>query len=483
LQAVWRLSPGEAMKNNDSPSLAPIRPFALVKFFSFATLLVFLVFTPIFAVLIANHANRVMLRRSEEYALLFARNVNQQLYERFILPSFRRFGSIIPAHPGQQKRFDVIIRNITHGMKVESVSIFDQQEDVVVYSTVSERVGQHGEGGEEFLRANGGHSSSRLETRGSILNLLPGSELPSYRLISYIPLRSEKSPAKIMGVIEIIQDMSEDYLATIKLQGIIGGIAFLFMFVLFVILRLIVARADRIIEARAGERQILEDRLYRSEHLASLGKMIASVSHEIKNPLGIIHSTAEMLRKRIGPDSAANNQLTTVIIDETTRLDGIVREFLDFARPRELDLKPIQVGDIVREAFGFVETELQKNGISGRLEIEEGLAVIVVDRELFYRALLNILMNAIQAMPEGGFLGVKVGRSKENKGVVIEIRDSGPGIPEDSLGQIFKPFYTEKTRGTGLGLAIVKNVIDSHQGQIEVSSVPGEGTVFRIKLG
>ncbi|MDF1577531.1 MAG: ATP-binding protein [Desulfurivibrionaceae bacterium] len=473
------------MKNDEALSKVSIKPFALVKFFSFTTLLVFLVFTPIFAILIANHANGVMLRRSEEYALVFARNINQQLYERFIMPSYLRYGSIIPSHPGQQKRLDIIIRNITHGMKVEAVSIFDQQEDIVVYSTINERVGQQGEGGEEFMSAKEGRSSSRLEVKGSMLNnLLPGSEPPSYRLISYIPLRSEQTPAKILGVIEIIQDMSDDYLATIKLQWMISGIAFLFMFVLFVILRLIVARADRIIEARARDRLILEDRLRRSEHLASLGKMIASVSHEIKNPLGIVRSTAEMLRKRIGADSDANKQLTTVIIDETARLDRIVREFLDFAKPREINLKPAQVEDIVREAVGFVSTELEKSGISNRLRIEGELPMVPVDRELFYRALLNILLNGIQVMPEGGSLSVRVGRAGANEaGVVIEIADTGPGIPEDSQDQIFKPFYTDKTRGTGLGLAIAKNIIDNHHGEIEVDSVLGVGTTFRIKLG
>lgn len=467
-----------------SPPLVSTKPFALVKFFSFTTLLVFLVFTPVFAILVSNHANGVMLRRSEEYALVFARNVNQQLYERFIMPSYLRYGSIVPSHPGQQRRLDVIIRNITHGMNVESLSIYDQKEDIVVYSTVNERVGRQGEGGEEFLRAKEGRSSSRLESSGSILNLLPGYELPSFHLISYIPLRSEKTPANILGVIEIIQDMSEDYLATIKLQGMISGIAFLFMFVLFVILRLIVARADRIIEDRARERQVLEDRLNRSEHLASLGEMIASVSHEIKNPLGIVRSTAEVLRKRIGGDSAANAQLTSVIIDETTRLDGIVREFLDFSRPRQINLRLAQIGDIVREAYGFVKVELEKRKILSQLEIEEGLDPVSIDSELIYRAILNILLNGIQAMPDGGSLGVRVVKSRSKKGgVVIEISDTGPGIPKESQDQIFKPFYTDKTRGTGLGLAIVKNAIDSHRGEIEVESVPEEGTTFRIKLG
>lgn len=472
------------MNSNELTANISAKPFGLVKFFSFTTLLVFMVFTPILAILISKHANGVMLRRSEQYALVFARNVNHQVYDRFVLPSFKRYGSLVPRHPGQQKRLDVIIRNITHGMNVESVSIFSFSKDTVVYSTDNERVGLVGEGGEEYLKARAGNSSSRLAVSGSILSLLPGSERPSYRLVSYIPLRSETLVSGgILGVIEVVQDMSADYLATIKLQGMISGIAFLCMFILFVILRLIVARADRMIDARARERQVLEDKLYRSEHLASLGKMVASVSHEIKNPLGIIHSTAEMLRKRIGSDSEANEQLTTVIIEETARLDGIVREFLDFARPREMNLKPVLVGDIVKEAIDFVRPELQKRGIECQLEIDDSLPQLSVDRELLYRAFLNVILNGIHAMAEGGKITVAVsGRGAGNKGTVVEISDTGPGIPEERREQIFKPFYTDKTRGSGLGLAIVKNIIDSHRGRIEVESSAGRGASFKISF-
>ncbi len=471
--------------NKERTPIISAKPFGLVKFFSFTTLLVFLVFTPILATLISNHANAVMLRRSEEYALVFARNVNHQVYDRFVLPSFKRYGSLVPRHPGQQKRLDVIIRNITHGMNVESVSILDQQEDIVVYSTVSERVGIGEEGGEEYLSARAGNSASRLEVSGSILSLLPGSEQPSYRLISYIPLRSQSLlSGGILGVIEVVQDMSDDYLATIKLQAMISGIAFLCMCILFVVLRLIVARADTIIDARARERQELEDKLRRSEHLAGLGKMIASVSHEIKNPLGIVRSTAEMLRKRIGRDSDANEQLTKVIIEETGRLDGIVREFLDFARPREINLKPARVSDIVSEAIDFVRPELLKRSVDLEVGVDDNLPKLPVDRELLYRAFLNVILNGIQSMGEGGKLSVNV-RGKgwgTNVITVVEISDTGPGIPEERLEQIFKPFYTDKTRGTGLGLAIVKNIIDSHRGQIEVESSAGSGAIFRISL-
>ncbi|MBU0482468.1 MAG: two-component sensor histidine kinase [Proteobacteria bacterium] len=461
-------------------------PFGLVKFFSFTTLLVFLVFAPVLATLISNHANGVMLRRSEEYALVSARNINHQVYDRFVLPSFLRYGSLIPQHPGQQKRLDAIIRDITHGLNVESVSILDQKNNMIVYSTTSGRVGQEGEGLEQFQMAKAGRTSSLLQAKGSFINLLPGREKPSYRLISYIPFRSEKTPSSILGVIEIIQDLSEDYEATIRLKAIITLISFLCMFCLFVVLRLIVARADKIIDARARERQVLEDKLHRSEHLAGLGKMVASVSHEIKNPLGIVRSTAEMLRKRLGETSPANVQLASVIIEETVRLDGIVREFLDFARPREIKLKPASIAEVVRGAAAFISPELDKNKIECTLNIDENLKPIPIDRELLYRALLNVLINGIQAMKDGGMLKITVkghpAENPKNSGVTIEISDNGPGITDEGLQQIFKPFYTDKYRGTGLGLAIVKNIIDSHKGRIEVASSPGEGTVFSIKL-
>jgi len=469
------------MKNLDVMS---DKPFGLVKFFTFATLLVFLVFTPILATLISNHANKVMLSRSEEYALVFARNINHQVYDRFVLPSYLRYGSLMPQHPGQQKRLDVIIRNITHGMKVEAVSILDQKSNVVVYSTASERVGFQADGGEPYQKAREGRAASRLESRGSILSLLPWVKEPYYKLISYIPLRSESQPEQILGVIEIVQDLSEDYRATIRLQGMISGISFLGMFVLFVILRLIVAQADHIIDARARERQVLEDKLRRSEHLANLGKMVATVSHEIKNPLGIIRSTAEMLRKRLAHDSPANEQLSRVIVDETSRLDSIVREFLDFARPREMRLQSLAVREVVEEAVRFVTPELERRGIECRVKADENLPKIQADRELLYRAILNILLNGIQAVEKDGNLWVAIRKNETGgSGVLIEISDSGPGIPQGLQEQIFKPFYTDKSRGTGLGLAIVKNIIESHQGKIEVVNIPDRGATFVLHLG
>jgi two-component system, NtrC family, sensor histidine kinase HydH len=467
--------------------LASLKPFRLVKFFSFSGLTVFLVFTLVLSWVISNHAKQVLLERSEGYALVFAENLSHQVFQQFVLPTVLRYGQIALRNPSQFKRLDTIVRNTAHGLKIKSVTIFDSQENVISYSTIEGRVGSRDEGGVEYEKALQGINNSRLVFEGSLLNLLPGTEEISGQLITYIPFRQERplsqSTDLIMGVIELVQDLSDDFEAILRLQGMIILTSVLIMSALFIVLRFIVARADRIIEARAIERRRLEEKLHQSERLASLGKMVAAVSHEIKNPLGIVRSTAEILRKRISSVAPGNEHLATIIIDETARLDGIVREFLDFASPQTPRLTLVALNDIVAKALSFMESELERQGIELETSYDESLDVLRLDEGLFYRALLNILINAVQAMPHGGQLRVATRRPAPlSAGAVVEISDTGGGMSADKQRQIFNPFFTDKYRGTGLGLAIAKNIIDGHRGGITVESEEGRGTTFRITM-
>jgi two-component system, NtrC family, sensor histidine kinase HydH len=467
--------------------LAALKPFRLVKFFSFSGLAVFLVFTLVLSWVISNHAKQVLLERSEGYALVFAENLSHQVFQQFVLPTVLRYGKIALRNPDQFNRLDAIVQSTTHGLKIKSVTIFDSQENVISYSTMEERVGRRDEGGSEYELALQGINNSRLVFEGSLLNLLPGTDEISGQLITYIPFRQERALSQstelIMGVIELEQDLSDDFEAIIRLQGMIILTSVLIMSALFVVLRFIVARADLIIEARAIERRRLEEKLHQNERLASLGKMVAAVSHEIKNPLGIVRSTAEILRKRISNVAPGNEHLATIIIDETTRLDGIVREFLDFARPQSPNLSLGSLNDIVSKALNFMESELTRQGIKLETHLDDSLEQLRLDEGLFYRALLNILINAVQAMPEGGQLRVTTRRPAAlSSGAVLEISDTGAGMSAAKQKQIFNPFFTDKYRGTGLGLAIAKNIIDSHRSGITVESEEGKGTTFRITL-
>jgi signal transduction histidine kinase len=243
--------------------------------------------------------------------------------------------------------------------------------------------------------------------------------------------------------------------------------------------------------------------------------MVATVSHEIKSPLGIVRSTAELLEKRIKKVAPGNEQLARIIVDETSRLNNIVMEFLDFARPQEPKLAKVDVNSVIRQAFQFIEPNAREKNVELRAELDPTLPLIDLDREMFYRALLNILVNGLQAMGDRGVLQVTTTHGEANgavtakdglnsheprpagavtardglnpreprtAGAVIMVRDNGKGMSADKVEQIFKPFFTDKNRGTGLGLAISRNNIEQHHGTIAVESREGEGTMFTIVL-
>lgn len=471
----------------DEAAIASMKPFRLVKFFSYSGLMVFMVFTIALSWFISNYARKVLLERSEAYSLVVSENISHQVFQQFVLPTVLRYGKIALRNPQQFKRLDSIVRNATHGMRIQSVTIFDSQENVISYSTEADRIGREGEGGHEYERALQGESNSLVESTGTLVNLFPGVKPISSQLRTFIPFRQSEpfsqNPDMVMGVIEVVQDLSEDQEAIIQLQATIILASILIMSALFVVLRIIVVRAERIIEARAEERRRLEQKLNQSERLAALGKMVASVSHEIKNPLGIVRSTADILGKRLKSVAPGNEHLANIIVEETGRLDGIVREFLDFARPQEPRFALGVVNDVLEKVLLFMEQELEKNNIRLEKELDKSLDPINIDHEQLYRACLNILVNSMQAMPEGGTLHVETRKNNSSPGgVEIIISDTGVGMSEEKQQHIFSPFYTDKNRGTGLGLAIVKNIVDAHHGEIQVKSKEGVGTAFSLML-
>jgi two-component system sensor histidine kinase HydH len=464
------------------------RPFRLVKYFSFTGLGLILIATMVLSWVISNYAKKVMLDRSESYSLLLAEHVNRQVFLQFVLPTALRYGKIALRNPSQFKRLDTVVRNTTEGLKVDSVTIFDSEENIISFSTIPEEVGVRDMGGVEYVNALKGQNSSLLLSSASILNLLPGSEPISSKLLTYIPFRRENPLSErtdqIMGVTKVVQDLSDDMEAILRLQLTIIVVSILIMGTLFFILTQIVTKADQINKARDEERRRLEGKLHHSERLASLGEMVASVSHEIKNPLGIVRSTAEILNKRLKEQAPTSRHLAEIIMTETSRLDNIVREFLDFARPQIPYFASASVNDPAVKVIEFMQPELDKKKITLEQNLDLTLEPIAIDQNLLYRVFLNLFVNAVQAMPDGGTLSItsnQVSEGKKGK-VAVRVSDTGIGISEEKLGIIFTPFYTNKNRGTGLGLAIVKNIIEEHNGTIDVESETGKGTTFIITL-
>ncbi len=468
------------------PAREGLLPFELVKYFAFTSLALIFCASLLLSWILANNAKHVLLKRSQAYSQLFAENLNRQVFLQFVLPTVVRYGRIALSDDRQFRRLDGIVRNITRGMHIDSVTIFDSRENIISYSTITEMVGRRNMGGLEYEKAKKGEDNSVLVSSGSLFSLLPGSSPVYCTLKTYVPFRQEDRTGarsgEIMGVIEVVQDLSADLRVIIGLQGRIILLSLMIMGILFAILAVIVVRANKIMARRARERLLLEEKLGEAQRLATLGKMVAAVSHEIKNPLGIVRSTAEILGKRISKVAPGNEHLAGIIVEETTRLDNIVREFLDFARPRELTTQPESLNTLVTRIDRFFEREFEKKGVQVILELDPELPAIWMDGEQMYQVLFNMVFNGLQAMPEGGVLTLSTAYEQQKNEVSLSVADTGIGIDEENRAQIFTPFFTDKNRGTGLGLAIAKNIVEKHGGRIKVRSTVGEGSVFTVIL-
>jgi two-component system, NtrC family, sensor histidine kinase HydH len=222
----------------------------------------------------------------------------------------------------------------------------------------------------------------------------------------------------------------------------------------------------------------------RSERLAALGQMSAGLAHEIRNPLGVIKGSAEMLSKKIAQSQPLAAELAGYISSEVNRLNSLVARFLDFARPSHLDLHPQQITALLDRAIESVIVQFPDAGISIERHYAPHIPEILVDAQLCEQVFINLLTNAFQAMNGQGRIQVSAAPESSNgkPGVSITIEDTGPGVPPDLREQIFNPFVTSKPGGVGLGLSIVAKIIDDHHGTIRLESPDSAGARFRIFL-
>jgi signal transduction histidine kinase len=226
----------------------------------------------------------------------------------------------------------------------------------------------------------------------------------------------------------------------------------------------------------------------RSERLAALGQLSAGLAHEIRNPLGVIKGSAEMLTQKLQASDELARELAGNISIEVNRLSALVTEFLDFARPLHAEPHPAdlialldRVLQIVAERF----TGKQETGKPVRVErhYASGLPLVPLDESLCEQAFLNLVQNAYEAMEDhGGTLRVEVQLTTQNdrEGVELRLADTGPGVPEELREEIFNPFVTTKKTGVGLGLSIVSKIVDGHHGSIHVENTPRDGAVFTL---
>ncbi|MBW2208234.1 MAG: PAS domain S-box protein, partial [Deltaproteobacteria bacterium] len=225
----------------------------------------------------------------------------------------------------------------------------------------------------------------------------------------------------------------------------------------------------------------LEQEVERSRRLAAIGNLAAGVAHEIRNPLSSIKGFATYFRERFKDEPQDQNTADTMI-QEVERLDRVIGQLLEFARPSGLKIRPVRVDELIEHSLRLVESDARTGGVEVTSTVPADLSPIAMDADRMNQVLLNLYLNAIQAMNKGGTLGVEVTRDEQSKQTRITVADTGPGIDPSDQERIFDPYFTTKPAGTGLGLAIVHKIMEAHGGDVDVYSASNTGTMVTLIL-
>jgi len=230
-----------------------------------------------------------------------------------------------------------------------------------------------------------------------------------------------------------------------------------------------------------SEVQALRREIARNQRLASIGRLAAGVAHEIRNPLSSIKGFATYFKERY-QGNKDDQQTASIMIQEVERLNRVVGQLLEFARPINISRKPTSIAAIIEDSLRLVEREAFIKNIKIETRFSSPVNEVFIDPDRINQVLLNLYLNAVEAMENGGRLSVVLLLDEEKKWIKISVKDTGAGIKKEELAHIFDPYFTTKPSGTGLGLAIVHNIIDSHDGKMKVESSPGKGTTVTLFL-
>ncbi len=514
----------------------PVEPVIGVARYLVWVLLVLVLGLALFlSLMIGRSAREVMLEKQYAFASLLAENLNHQIYRRYTLPTLIGYGRIALNQPVQYERLDQLIGQLIHGMNVQELRIYDHSQ-VISYTTNQANLGRNDLASPAVVLAmTSTEPIFDLDTQQPWWKsfFMPRLEEGSIILRTTYPLRienrltSSEEEGPVMGVLEFRQDITKDMVSVLRFQWSIIGTTLVSSLLIFSLLIYLLYRADRALAARVEERDKLQEKLYQHEKLAGMGRVVAGIAHEIRNPLGIICSSAELLLRRVKNLDESSRGILQAIFDESKRLSKTVTDFLDYARPRSPRQDMVDMGKVVEQAAIFMHPELERHGISLHLMLPEPPVFVIGDKDLLYRAIYNVLGNAVQALSISGVgaackqadptargeiwadvaycapaeekmpvgLDVFNGEGMVSLGEVpmptpepheacIVIRDNGPGFDLEDTRTYMDPFFTTKASGSGLGLAIVHSIIGSHKGRLELSNYngPGSGAVVKVFL-
>ena len=463
-------------------------PLSYARTLSWLSLLVIMATSLVLSFFIANSAREALLTRQENFSRLLAENLNHQIYRRFALPTLLAHGRIALRQPSQYDRLDQVVQSVVHGLPMERLRIYDFTR-VVAYSTSKEELGRMGVGPESLdSTLRGGVPKPELISNIPDWRAIFHLPLPSgtFVLRTLYPLRGEPlqpgAEPPIMGALELTQDITSDYEQILLFQGVVVVTCLLSSVIMFALLLMLIQRAERVLADRMAKNRQLENELHSNEKLVSMGRVIASIAHEIRNPLGIIRSSSEFLIRRTPEQEKGSpaQRILTAIFDESCRLSQIVNDFLDYARPRVPRQDRVDLNALLNQATGFLDGEMKRLGVEC-VRDTEGSLFVLGDKDLLYRAVYNILVNAYQAIGTNGTIHIR-GERRDDGMIALSFHDSGPGFPPALLHKLLDPFFTTKDHGTGLGLPIVNTIITSHNGKLLLTNPEEGGAMITILL-
>ncbi|MFP3870773.1 MAG: PAS domain S-box protein [Syntrophobacteria bacterium] len=225
----------------------------------------------------------------------------------------------------------------------------------------------------------------------------------------------------------------------------------------------------------------MEKQLIQADKMASLGTLAAGIAHEIRNPMATINLNTQILLR----DLALDQDYQVYMLDiqkEVRKIERIISEILEFSKPKPAHLVESDINEVLRGVHDLTRVQLRKHNVRIHLKLHESLPPVLIDPRQVTQVIINFVINAMQAMPEGGDLTITAQRDPGGRGVELLVSDTGVGIPQMNIDKIFDPFYTNKPEGTGLGLAIARQILDKNQASIQVSSKENEGTTFRVQF-
>lgn len=498
---------GSAKENgaNFTPGEDRVR-LGIARYLAGVLLILILAFSVFLAVIVGNRARDTLLTKQRSFAGILAEHLNQQIFIRFSIPVVASYGRQNLKQNAQYVMLDQTVASLTHGLQVHALRIFDTDGEIKYSSRNRDEVGFKTPDTEAMTRAavagedplfvvdsNISFWESYLSffrtKRGSfyLRTTAPMRPVYSLRVENTASYAVETAPS--LGVLEFTQDITSDMADIVRFQWMIVGITLASSLLVFLLLIVFLRRAEAALAQRVREHQRLVRELHQHEKFAGMGRVVAGIAHEIRNPLGIIQSSAELLLSRSAAKDPVTGRILQAIFDEARRLSQTVSDFLDYARPRQPQQNRVDLAKTVQDVLAFLEPELASRNITVHTDFApeqgKGSPYTLGDKDLLYRAIYNVLMNSVQAMDREGTITISAtpsGGDAPPGFVEMRFADSGPGFPEESRERILDPFVTTKDGGTGLGLPIVNNIVTSHGGSMRFEDAPGGGALVRMFL-